>query len=114
MKKSELKALIKEVIEELGTPNTPTPVFFVHVPANVYAGKHYEHKTFRMVVPVSDEVATEEDAIRWVNNNKQQVLDAANDSRVEGGKRRVPLPVEKNLFFKPKYYVKKSEITYTK
>ena len=111
MKKSELIALIREVIEEIGNPRT-ADVFFVYVPANVYAGKYYEKLSYRMVVPVSDEVQTEQDAINWVNNNKKAVLDAANKSTVQGGKRRVPSPVEKNVFFQDKYHVEKSQITY--
>jgi hypothetical protein len=112
MKKSELKALIREVVEELSTGPKTVQVFFVYVPANVYAGKYYEKMSYRMVVPVSDEVQTEQDAIKWVNSNKQAVLDAANKSRVQGGKRRILEPVEKNVFFQDKYHVEKSEITY--
>jgi hypothetical protein len=111
MKKFELKKLIREVIEEVNVKGT-VPVFFVHVPANVYAGKYYDFGTYRMIVPISDEVKTEQDAIKWVNNNKKAVLDAANKSTT-GGKRRVPTPIEKNVFFRDKYYVKKSEVTYT-
>ena len=106
MKKSELKALIREVVEEMNQPRT-VPVFFVHIPANVYTGKYYELQTYRMVVPVSDEVKTEQDAIKWVNSNKQVVIDAADKSTV-GGKRRIKAPTAQNLFFKDKYYVKKS------
>jgi len=114
MKKSELKAIIREVVEELNGTSETFPVFIVHVPANVYAGKYYDYQTFSVPVRASDEIKTEQDAIRWVNNNKQKVLDAANKSRLIGGRRRVPTPVEKNVFFKNTYHVKKSEVTTNK
>ena len=87
------------------------PVFCVYIPANVYDGKYYDYQTYRMIVPITDEVKTEQDAIKWVNTHKQDVLAIADKSRVSG-RRRIKSPIEKNLFFKDRYTVSKSQVTY--
>jgi hypothetical protein len=85
------------------------PVWLVNVPANIYAGKYYDFRTVRVKVPMSI-AATEQDAIDWVNNNKEEVLRGIDSKRAYGGKRYVASPVEKNVFFKNDYHVMPSKV----
>lgn len=108
MKKSKLKQIIREAIEEIhrDAPNA----FRVHVPANVYDGKYYDHRTYGVLVPMTDEVKTEQDAIKFVNSHKSEVLAIGDKAREAGGKRRIKAPASKNMFFKNSYCVKPTTV----
>lgn len=116
----QFDTIVKRITESLpavsdqstAPPRGPQEVFIVHVPANVYAGKYYEAKTVRIYVPVAD-VQTPEGAMAWVNNNKQQVLQQIAKKKTQGGRNYVARPVEKNVFFRDKYYTPKITINQT-
>lgn len=104
------KKSLKEGADPINPPiGLKSDAFRVHIPANVYDGKYYDHRTYQLLVAVTDETKTEQDAINWVNSHKPEVLKRIDRART-GGKRYVPLPLEKNVFFKDKYYVKKTQI----
>jgi hypothetical protein len=93
-------------------PNVEYPVYRVYIPANVYAGKYYDHRHFRYLVYINSRIKTEQDAINWVNNHKDEVLNRV-DKIKTGGKRYVGHPIEKNMFFKDSYTVKKTSVRHT-
>lgn len=105
------KKKLSESVDPLGKPDVGThQAFRVHIPANVYDGKYYVYRTYPLLVLVTDETRTEQDAIRWVNAHKTEVLARIDRAKVQGGRRMVKAPVDKNVFFKDTYYVKKTEI----
>jgi hypothetical protein len=101
---------VKNVKKEAVIAEADTQVFAVHIPANIYDGKYYDHRTVRYYVPTS--VATnEKEAIAWVNSHKKEVLAKLDKMRAAGGaKRYVALPIEKNVFFKSTYHVKPTTV----
>lgn len=76
-------------------------LFAVHVPANVNTGRYYDHRTIRILVVAQ----SEQDAIQIVNKYKSEVLLLADQMKYNRAKRMVASPVEKNVFFKDRYYV---------
>jgi hypothetical protein len=84
-------------------------VWMVHIPANIYAGKYYDFRTVRVKVPM-DIAKTKEEAIKYVNDNKEAMLANIDKKRAYGGKRYVKAPVEKNVFFKNDYSVVPSKV----
>lgn len=101
---------MREGIEELNEEVSEDSMFFVHIPANVYAGKYYDFRTVPLLVLAKDEG----DASAIVNKNKDDVLRFLDSRRIapsgkllvrhEGG-------IEKNAFFKKDYYVKPTTMT---
>lgn len=84
-------------------------VFAVHVPANVYDGKYYDYRTKPFNVTIGEKVQTEQDAIDYVNNHQEEVLENFNRARFRYGntsRRAVPKDVRNNVFFKPTYAVR--------
>lgn len=110
VKSKETKPL-KENADPINPPvDAEGLAFRVHIPANVYDGKYYDYRTYSLLVVETDEVKTEQDAIRWVNAHKSEVLARIDKAKVSGGKRYVKAPVEQNVFFKNKYYVKTTRL----
>lgn len=82
-------------------------LFYVHVPANVYAGKYYDYRTLK--VPVLAETAT--DAVRLVNENKLNVLGWAKFQKAYGRCLiQARVPANKSVFFKDTYFVKMENV----
>lgn len=80
----------------------------VHIPANIYDGKYYDKRTVPYRIS-KDVAATKEEAIEYVNNNKEQILaDIDKRKRRVGDRliRYVAKPTEKNVFFKDSYHVR--------
>lgn len=80
----------------------------VHIPANIYDGKYYDKRTVPYRVS-KDVAATKEEAIEYVNNNKEKVLADLDQKRMRVGDRSIRYvgkPVEKNVFFKDIYHVR--------
>lgn len=117
--KDASKSLNKAVknVKEDGAPRKfqEYEVFNVQIPANVYTGKYHDYQTARYTVfKGMDGVETEQDAIDWINNHKEQVLADLDSRRIPYGDRKVKLvrtPAAKNVFFKDKYYVKPGKIS---
>ena len=84
-------------------------IFKVYIPANVYHGKWYGYGIYIYKITKNDRIATEQDAIDWVNSHKDEVLQRIGSER-RNGRRVVMNPVEKNVFFKPTYKVAPSKI----
>jgi hypothetical protein len=84
-------------------------VWMVHIPANIYDGKYYDFRTVRVKVPM-DIAKTKDEAIKYVNDNKEAMLADIDKKRAYGGKRYVKAPVEKNVFFKNDYSVVPSKV----
>lgn len=84
--------------------------FQVAIPANVYAGRYYDYRATAYNVFIGYAgVDTEQDAIDWVNNNKDQVLAEIDMNKIISGNRKrraVKKPAEKNVFFKETYNVR--------
>ncbi len=83
-------------------------VFLVHIPANVYSGRYYDHRTFpyrvyKGMANVNDQHA----AIRWVNDNQDLVL-----ADIEYRNRHVMKPAADNVFFKPDYTVYEGKVSH--
>lgn len=86
--------------------------YLVPIPANVYAGKYYDFRTYPyFVIKGEDGVETPEDAVQWVLNNKDKVLDKFQKAR-QNGRRIIMNPVEKNTFFDkiPTHIIKQTKI----
>lgn len=79
--------------------------FNVYIPANVYDGRYYDHRTVSVKVFIENGIYTPADAIHWINTNKERVLDHINKLTYSKGRRLVPKDVESNVFFKPTYTV---------
>lgn len=80
-------------------------VYQVHIPANIYDGKYYNRQTYPILVKAENE----KQAIDFVNKNKEKLLALFDKKRAgpEGKKRYFGRPIEKNVFFKDDYFVKK-------
>jgi hypothetical protein len=91
-------------------------VFLVQIPANVYAGKYYNYRALPYYVYKGmDGVNTEDDAIRWVNDNQDTVLADIEGKRIRVGSKTVPhvkKPAHKNVFFKDRYSVRSSKVAH--
>ena len=83
--------------------------FNVHIPANVYDGKYYDYRTVGYKVFKGHRgVHNEQDAIRWVNDNRHLVLSELDVKTVLSGSRKVKevmRPIQQNVFFKDSYRV---------
>lgn len=99
--------LYREFAEYMGRTVTEEPeyewkkmkAFQVAIPANVYTGKYYDYRVYPYhVVQGEDGVETPEDAVQWVLNNKDQVLDKFQKARYNG-RRIIMNPASKNVFF---------------
>jgi len=82
-------------------------LFYVHVPANVYAGKWYDYRSLKVPVLAVDE----DHAIALVNDSKLNVLGWAKARRVNGRRLiQAKVPADKSVFFKERYYVKAEDV----
>lgn len=92
--------------------STGTEMWRVHIPANIYDGKYYDHRT--VPVNVSKDVApTEQDAVEYVNNNKEKFLSQIDKKRMKVGDRSiryVQKPTERNVFFRDHYHVRSTTL----
>jgi len=87
-------------------------VWMVYIRANTYQGKYYESSA--APYDVSTSIApTEQDAIDYVNDNREKVLAKLAKKRVRYGDRSIPMigpknrgGVEKNVFFADTYQVR--------
>lgn len=80
----------------------------VHIPANIYDGKYYDFRTVPVVITKSL-APTEQDAIDYINSNKEAILAKLDKKRMTVGSRSIRYvgkPVEKNVFFKDSYHVR--------
>jgi len=96
--------------ESLAEAGSKANAFIVWIPANVRGSKYYETSAISYLVYMTDEIQTAEDAINWVNNNKEQVLQELDAKRRSVGNygrtiRWVKNPAAKNVFFKDRYRV---------
>lgn len=74
-------------------------ILSVFIPANIYAGKYYDHRTIRVYVLAQDD----NEAAQLINDNKKSVIEHISKKRISG-KPAVPAKnPEKNIFFKNKY-----------
>ncbi len=107
----------KKKTNEDASPNqlNTYDIFYVSIPANVYTGKYYDYQYIQYVVYKGmGGVETEQDAIEWVNNNQDKVLDELDRRRTRSGMRSVRAvgkPASKNVFFKDKYRVRPGKAT---
>lgn len=99
--------LYREFAEFMGRPITEEPgsewkqmkAFQVAIPANVYSGKYYDYRVYPYhVIQGQDGVETPEDAVQWVLNNQDKVLDKFQKARYNG-RRIIMNPASKNVFF---------------
>lgn len=90
-------------------------VFVVQIPANVYTGKYYDHRTVSYrVYKGMDGVWDDKDAMAWVNDNQDKVLADLSAKRMKVGSRTVPYvgkPAADNVFFSHSYRVKPSKVS---
>jgi len=84
---------------------TSLPVYYAHVPANIYDGKYYDHRTVRVSVVAENP----EQVVQIINSNKEAVLAHLDKKRMRSGQRTVRYvgrPIEKNVFFKGNYSIR--------
>lgn len=100
----------EELDEALNEEVADDSMFFVHVPANVYAGKYYDFRTVPILVLAKDEA----EASSIVNKNKDDVIRFYDSRRISPSGKflvRHENGTDKNVFFKKDYYVKPTAMT---
>ena len=83
-----------------GEDVNPTGAWKVMIPVNKYNGKYYTANRTAYYVPTS-EASTEEEAINYVFNNKEQVIDKLSKAKTNSGRSLIQRPLEKNIFIGP-------------